>query len=85
MSGTLIRTSHDTAPPTAGELAVRAWLRSRGLSSSTLQLWHVDVSLGVDVVANGMHDDRSDTQFRLEINCEEWAFVACCGSVVIRR
>jgi hypothetical protein len=58
--------------------AARAWLRSRGLSSSSLQLWHVDIALDIgELVTRASFEDRNDTRFRLEIYSEEWSFTFC--------
>ncbi len=72
---------HDNST-TAGQLAARTWLTSRGLTSSgVLQRWHVDILLDVvDQMARPQFDDRVDTRFRIEIYSEEWGFMFCHGS-----
>jgi hypothetical protein len=77
-AGAAIRSNGEATPSTAGTLAARAWLRSRGLWSSTLQLWHVDIVLDTgDQFTRTAFDDRTDTRLRIEIYSEEWGFTFC--------
>jgi len=73
-----IRATVNDAAPTAGMLAARAWLASRGLSPPAVKGWHVDILLDVaDQVARPYFDDRVDTRFRIEIWSEEWSYMFC--------
>ena len=71
--------SHDKAT-TAGMLAARSWLTSRGLASTGVLRWHAEILLDVvDQPAREQFDERSDTRFRIEIYSEEWGFFFCHG------
>src|SRR4051812_39414952 len=74
-----VASSHDKAT-TAGMLAARSWLTSRGLTSTGVLRWHAEILLDiVDQPAREEFDDRVDTRFRIEIYSEEWGFCFCHG------
>jgi hypothetical protein len=61
-----------------GAIAAATWVRGRGLATTGLSRWHIEIQLDViDAPAPAEYDEVTATRFHLDIYTEEWGHYFC--------
>ena len=74
------RASSSRSWASVGATAAASWVRGRGLVTTGLSRWHVEIQLDVvDRPAPADYDEASATRFHVDIYNEEWGHFFCHG------
>lgn len=74
------RASSSRSWSSVGAIAAASWVRGRGLATTGLSRWHIEIQLDVvDAPAPADYEEATASRFHLDIYTEEWGHYFCHG------
>lgn len=74
------RASSERSWSSVGATAAASWARARGVHTTGISRWHVEIALDVvDGPAPAEYDEATSTRFHVDIYAEEWGHYFCHG------